>query len=82
MSHTHLTRDQRVELAKLLRLGHTQSQAAHHINVHRSTICRELQRNTHTNGPKYHAAIAKAKYRRQAANQRRYRLGQGRLLAD
>lgn len=76
MSRHHLTRDQRVELGMLLRLGHSQAASARQLAVHRSTICRELRRNGHTNRSGYNASIAhaKAKYRRRVANGRRYRL--------
>lgn len=83
MSHQHLTRDQRVELAVLWRLGQTKAQIARQLCVHRSTIGRELRRNTQTNRAKYHARIAQAqaKYRRRAANHCRYRLVPGSFLA-
>ncbi len=40
MSHHHLTRDQRVELGVLLRLGHKKSQIDRQLQVHRCTIGR------------------------------------------
>lgn len=83
MSHHHLTRDQRVELAVLWRLGQTKAQIARELCVHRSTIGRELGRNNQPSRSRYHARVAqaKAKYRRQAANHRRYRLVPGSFLA-
>ena len=83
MSHHHLTRDQRVELGVLWRLGQTKAQISRELRVHRCTIGRELIRNGHVNRSGYHARVAqaKAKYRRQAANQRRYRIMPGNFLA-
>jgi IS30 family transposase len=80
VSHHHLTRDQRVELAVLVRLGQTKAQIAKQLLVHRSTIGRELKRNAYKSG--YHARVAqaKAKYRRRAANRRRYRMPPGSFL--
>ena len=81
MSHHHLTRDQRVELAVLWHLGQTKAQIARQLFVHRSTIGRELGRNQYKSG--YHARVAqaKAKYRRRAANRRRYRMPPDSFLA-
>lgn len=83
MSHHHLTCDQRVELAVLWRLSQTKAQIARELGVHRSTIGRELVRNAQPGRSRYHARVAqaRAKYRRQAANQRRYRLVPGSFLA-
>jgi IS30 family transposase len=66
VSHHHLTRDQRVELGVLLRLGYKKSQIASQLHVHRCTIGREIQRNGHTNQSGYNARLAqtKAKARR------------------
>ncbi len=44
MSHHHLSRDERVTLATLLRTGHTQAECSRILGVHRSTVSRELQR--------------------------------------
>ncbi len=45
MSHHHLTRDERVTLASLLRAGESQAECAQILGVHRSTILRELRRS-------------------------------------
>lgn len=45
MSHHHLSRDERVSLAALLRAGHGQSECARSLGVHRSTISREIKRS-------------------------------------
>ncbi len=45
MSHHHLTRDERVTLAALLRAGETHAACARILGVHRSTIAREVRRS-------------------------------------
>lgn len=45
MSHHHLSRDERVILAALLRAGHRQAECSRIPGVHQSTIGRELQRS-------------------------------------
>lgn len=55
--HTHRTRDERVALGALLREGLSQSDIAKHLGVNRSTICRELGRNSRKDGS-YHATHA------------------------
>ena len=45
MSHHHITRDERVALAALLRAGETKAQCSRMLGVHRSTISRELRRS-------------------------------------
>jgi IS30 family transposase len=73
--HYHLTQTERIELSLLLRLGHSQRNAALMLGVSPSTICRELSRNTRTSGT-YHAAHARlaAKGRRSSANGLRTKL--------
>jgi IS30 family transposase len=60
----------------LLKLGHTQADIGRQLSVHRSTICRELRRNSFPNRSGYHATSAQAQAvrRRREANHRRYRL--------
>ncbi len=45
MIYTHLTRDERYQIAILAKAGHDQSEIADVMNRHRSTISRELRRN-------------------------------------
>lgn len=45
MSHRHLSREERVSLAALVRAGHSQSECARLLGVHRSTVSRELKRS-------------------------------------
>lgn len=72
--HHHINRDRRVALATLLREGFNQSEAAKHLGVQRSTICRELQRNAREDGS-YHATHADCLARdRRKASKQAYRL--------
>lgn len=73
--HFHLTQQQRIELSLLLRLGHSQRNAALVLGVSPSTICRELKRNSRPNGS-YHATYARlfTAGRRKAANALRTKL--------
>jgi len=48
MGHHHLTRDERVALAVLVRAGESRSGCARLLGVHRSTITRELKRTPGT----------------------------------
>lgn len=72
MSHHHLSRDERVALAALLRTGHSQSECAQSLGVHRSTISRELRRS----GTEYKAVIAdkQAKGLRESSKQKRRKI--------
>jgi len=72
MPYTHLKQEDRVVLGALLRAGHKQADIARHLNKHRSTICRELQRNRSPNKSSYHAAKARllTAERRYQTNQR------------
>jgi IS30 family transposase len=60
MSHHHLTRDERVTLAALLRAGHSKSRCAQELGVHRSTVTRELKR-----APGEYRAVSADKHARQ-----------------
>lgn len=72
MPYAHLTRDQRVELAALLKAGLSQAKAARQLRKDPGTVSRELVRNKHTNKAGYHAAVAHrlAGKRRARANYR------------
>ncbi len=74
--HTHRTRDDRVALAALLREGFNQSEAAAHLGVHRSTVCRELKRNARPDGS-YHAPHAEV-----LARERRRRSKEGSRILE
>jgi IS30 family transposase len=50
MSYTQLTYEQRYQIKALLKMGHNQTQIASAIGVHRSTISRELKRNSGQRG--------------------------------
>ncbi|HIF9148615.1 TPA: helix-turn-helix domain-containing protein [Photobacterium damselae] len=46
MSYQQLTEGQRYQIFTLLAEGYSQSAIAKRVSVHRSTICRELKRNS------------------------------------
>lgn len=48
MSYTHLTQEQRYQISALLKEKTPQTRIAEILGVHKSTICRELRRNTAT----------------------------------
>ena len=65
--YTQLTQGQRYQIYAFLKAGFTQSAIASEINVHKSTICRELQRNRGLKGYRPKQAHVKATNRRQGA---------------
>ena len=73
--HYHLTQQQRIELSLLMRIGHTQRNAALVLGVSPSTVSRELARNRRANG-QYHATMARltSSARRKVANGLRTKL--------
>ena len=73
--HYHLTQPKRIELSLLLRLGHSQRQAAATLGVAPSTVSRELRRNCRLSG-QYHATSARlhSRDRRAIANALRIKL--------
>ena len=50
MSHLQFTRDTRIELAALLRIGKNQNQCAKALGMHRSSISREIELNQGSDG--------------------------------
>ena len=59
-SYNHLTRDQRCQLYTLNRSGKPVGKIAEALEVHRSTLYRELRRNKGQKGYRYQQAHAKA----------------------
>jgi IS30 family transposase len=45
MTYTHLTQDERYQIAILAKAGHDQSEIARLMSRHKTTISRELRRN-------------------------------------
>lgn len=74
--HTHLNRDDRACIALLIRRGETYAGIAESIGVHRTTIVRELERNSDSNG---HYDARRAQKR---ARERRRGAKTGRRLID
>ena len=65
--YTQLTQEQRYKIYAFLKAGFSQLAIAIEINVHKSTICRELQRNRGLKGYRPKQAHLKATNRRQDA---------------
>lgn len=63
--YTQLTQEQRYQIKALLKMEHTQTDIAIVLEVHRSTICRELRRNHGQRGYRPKQAHEKAMHRRQ-----------------
>lgn len=63
--HTQLTQEQRYQIAALLKAGHTQTEIADVLGVHKSTISRELRRNRGQRGYRPKQAHELAMTRRQ-----------------
>lgn len=71
MSYTQLTQEQRYQINVLLKMGHSKKEIAGAIGVHRSTIYREMKRNSGKRGYRPKQAHRKALRRRaQKAKQR------------
>jgi transposase, IS30 family len=49
-SYQQLTREQRYQIYALLKMGHNQTETAQTVGVHKTTISRELGRNTGQRG--------------------------------
>ena len=56
-NYSHITVEQRIKIEALLKAGHKASFIAKQLNIHRSSIYRELKRNK-TKAGKYNAAFA------------------------
>ncbi len=65
--YTQLTQEQRYQIYAFLKAGFSQSAIANEINVHKSTISRELRRNRGLKGYRPKQAHVKATNRRQGA---------------
>jgi IS30 family transposase len=70
-TYTQLTREQRYQIYALLKAGHNQTEIAHFIKVHKSTVSRELRRNRGLKGYRPKQAHQFALNRRKKA---RYRI--------
>ena len=73
MHYTQLTQIQRYQISVLNKAGHDQSEIARHIGVHKSTISRELRRNTGLRGYRPKQAHELSMARRQDKNSPRIR---------
>jgi len=71
MSYTQLTREQRYQIYALKKAGHTQSEMAAIVGVHKSSISRELRRNCGGRGYRPGRAQELAEARQRAAHRPR-----------
>jgi IS30 family transposase len=69
-TYTQLTQEQRYQISALKRMGHSRNKIAQVVEVHRSTISRELRRNTGERGYRPKQAHEKAIGRRAKAKPR------------
>lgn len=60
MNYTHLSRDERYQICLMRRQGHNCTQIAQELGRHRSSISREIKRNTSLRGYKANAADIQA----------------------
>ena len=67
----HLTRDSRCQLYALKKRGDSATQVSKELGVHRSTIYRELKRNSGQRGYRYKPANEKALERRNSASKKK-----------
>lgn len=63
-----LTSDERCQIYTLKKRGDSQSEIARQLNINRSTVCRELARNTGLKGYRYKQAQEKREERRKEAS--------------
>jgi len=66
-TYNQLTSEQRYQISALKRIGHSQTEIAKELEVHKSTISRELSRNTGERGYRARQAHEKARERRAKA---------------
>ena len=69
--YTQLTEHQRYQIYALMKAGHTQTEIAALIGVHKSTISRELRRNRGLRGYRPRQAQLLRQARREASQQQR-----------
>lgn len=80
-SGNRLNEMERVEIMRLRDAGASQAQIARRIGRHRSTICRELARNSSPDGD-YHALLAHTRAAGQARRPKMFKLKDNPLCAD
>jgi IS30 family transposase len=71
-TYKQLTSGQRYQISALKRMGHSRTEIAKEVEVHRSTICRELRRNTGERGYRAKQADEKACARRANAAHKKH----------
>ena len=71
MAYTQLTPEQRYQIYALLKMGHSQTEIAINLGVHKSTLSREVRRNRGKRGYRPKQAHRKALRRREKKAQSR-----------
>jgi len=69
-AYHQLTQEQRYQIYALKKMGHSQTEIAEVLEVHKATISRELGRNTGQRGYRPHQAHQLSRRRRQKASPR------------
>src|SRR5574344_585785 len=72
MKKKHLTEGQRYEISALLKSGMSQKDIARQLNVNKSTISREINRNSDARNGLYKPALAQRKHERRMRNRLHY----------
>lgn len=72
--HTHIKRDDRVCIALLLQKGFSHTEIARELNFHRTTITREIKRNSTNSGTYYVKQAHKKAVERRKDSKNEYRL--------
>ena len=75
--YKQITQEERYTIKVLLKQGYSHSEIASELGRHRSTVSRELRRNTQTGTGRYYGNIAQEKA---VARRRRSRRGQRRSI--
>ena len=86
MNNTQLTREQRYQISALLKMGHNRSEIAAVIGKHKSTVSRELGRNTGQRGyrPKQaqRLALSRRNHSRKRISEKTWELIETKLCLD
>ena len=79
--HHHLTRDMRCQLYTLMKRGDSALIIAQELNIHRSTIYKELKRNSGPRGYRHKQAHKKASERRRRASNKKPKMNKDTISA-
>lgn len=68
----HLTKEQRYNISAYLQSGKSETEIARLVGVHRSTICREIHRNSDKRNGVYKPELARVKYKNRMQSRRHF----------